>query len=109
MSRCAGSATVWLLGLALLPLSASALCSAEAFARIVRHRAEAAADLAALAAAGPEGCPAARLTANASEVALVRCTQHTDGSVVVTVRAAAGPFGTVDGTARAGTTAPAAT
>ena len=104
-----GSATVWLLGLALLPLTVSALSAGEAFARIIRHRAESAADLAALAAAGPAGCPAAHLTANASDAVLVRCAPRSDGTVIVTVRVPAGPFGTVDATARAGPTSTAAT
>ena len=104
--RDTGSASLWLLGLTLLPLTASGLSAAEAFARIIRHRAESAADLAALAAAGPGGCPAARLTANASEVLLVACSARSDGTVVVTVRAHAGPFGAVDASARAGVVGP---
>lgn len=104
-----GSATVWLLGLALLPLTVSALSAGEALARIARHRAESAADLAALAAAGPAGCAAARLTANASDAVLVGCAPRADGTVVVTVRVDAGPFGTVDATARAGPTGASAT
>lgn len=104
-----GSATVWLLGLALLPLTMSGLSAGEAFARIARHRAESAADLAALAAAGPTGCLAARLTANASDAVLVSCAPRSDGTVIVTVRVHAGLFGTVDASARAGPASSAAT
>jgi hypothetical protein len=95
---------VWLLALALVPLTAGALCGAEAYARLARHRAESAADLAALAAAGRGGCAAAELTANASGAVVQRCARRADGSVVVSVRVAAGPFGAAQATARAGPT-----
>jgi hypothetical protein len=98
-----------MLGLALVPLTGSAVVAAETSARIARHRAEAVADLAALAAAGPAGCAGAQLTANASEAVLVRCSPRSDASVIVAVRLRSGLFGPVDATARAGPPAAAAT
>ncbi len=56
---------------------------------VVRHRAQAAADLAALAAATgwpSADCPRAALTARANGVVLVRCTPSGDGSVRIAVQ-----------------------
>jgi secretion/DNA translocation related TadE-like protein len=56
---------------------------------VVRHRAQAAADLAALAAATgwpSADCPRAVLTARANGVVLLGCTPSADGSVRIVVR-----------------------
>lgn len=93
-----GSATVWaaLCGIALCAVAAGVLGLGQAVA--VRHRAGAAADAAALAAAdralwGPqEACATARRVAGAQRARVARCSVR--GAVAdVTVRVAAGPYG----------------
>jgi secretion/DNA translocation related TadE-like protein len=80
-----GSATVWLVGLAGLVLLASTAGVVRGAALVARHRVEAAADLAALAAAarlaGGSGdpCAAARQVAGANGAALTAC--HLSGRV----------------------------
>jgi secretion/DNA translocation related TadE-like protein len=104
-----GSATVWVLTLCgvLLSLAAAAVLVGGAVAG--RHRAEAAADLAALAAAGravsgaAEPCAAARSIAAANGAVLDSCTVH-PGAVVelrVTVEVPLGPLGRRPASARA--------
>lgn len=75
-----GSATVWMLSVAGLVLAAALVGALVAAAVLTRHRAEAAADLAALAAAdaaltGPRAaCEQARRVVVAGEGTLVKCT-----------------------------------
>lgn len=69
-----------------------------------RHRADAAADLAALAAVDSgEGCPAADRIARANGAQMRSCTPGADGSVTVIVTVQASALGrTAQATARAG-------
>ncbi|GCD97203.1 Rv3654c family TadE-like protein [Embleya hyalina] len=107
-----GSATLWVLAFALIPMCAAAFVFAFAGAVAARHRAGAAADLAALAAAarfaagsGPdEACALARRVARAQHVDLTSC-HLTDGFAEVRVSAPA-PTGTARATARAGPATP---
>jgi secretion/DNA translocation related TadE-like protein len=83
------------LALALLPLTVTAGAAGVAEARVVRHRVEAAADLAALAGAGPGagscGLPATVAAANGAR--LLSCSV-TDGVVTVLVATTVAlPFG----------------
>jgi secretion/DNA translocation related TadE-like protein len=111
-----GSATVWVLALSgvLVALAAAALLVGSAV--VTRHRAEAAADLAALAAAGDAAsgsaapCAAASSVAVANGAVLEACTVL-PGAVVqirVGVRMAMGPLGVrwARTSARAGPVAP---
>jgi secretion/DNA translocation related TadE-like protein len=73
-----GSASIWVLACAVLVVLVGVLASLRASAVLARHRAESAADLAALAAAGrigvdSEGCAAARSIATDNGAALERC------------------------------------
>ncbi|GAC1327239.1 MAG: hypothetical protein NVSMB13_13320 [Mycobacteriales bacterium] len=94
-----GSATVWLLGLSLLlwTLTGAALLVGEAV--VVRHRVEAAADLAALAAAeralagARPACAAAVQVASEAGAALVRCAVVGRLSEVTAERRPAGLLG----------------
>ncbi|MET9886069.1 Rv3654c family TadE-like protein [Streptomyces sp. NPDC006430] len=97
MNRDRGSATVWaaLVATVLGAVFGGVLLLGQAV--VARHRAAAAADLAALAAAvtwthGPqEACTAARRVARAQRATLTACTLH--GEVAdVTARPATGPF-----------------
>jgi secretion/DNA translocation related TadE-like protein len=86
-----GSATIWVLAACALVVLAGSIAMARTEAVLARHRAEAAADLAALAAAGRIGigtdyCAAARRIASADGAELDRC---------VTALAAGGRSGTV--------------
>jgi secretion/DNA translocation related TadE-like protein len=102
-----GAAVVWAVGLcaALLLVSHAVLLVVAAGA--TRQRAVGAADLAALAAAGPGGCPAADGIARANGGTLVSC-RLSGGDAVVVVRVTsriATPTGDVlahEATARAG-------
>jgi secretion/DNA translocation related TadE-like protein len=73
-----GSASVWVLACAALVFAVTAIGVFRAGAVLARHRAEAAADLAALAAAGQIGvsgraCPAARRIAAANGARVRSC------------------------------------
>ncbi|MEE1941410.1 Rv3654c family TadE-like protein [Streptomyces sp. TRM 70361] len=92
-----GSATVWaaVCGVALCVLAAAVLSLGQAV--VVRHRAGAAADAAALAAAdhalwgGTRACAVAREVAAAQRAGVVRC--RVRGTVAdLTVRVRAGPY-----------------
>jgi secretion/DNA translocation related TadE-like protein len=90
-----GSGSIWLLTMAALVTVAAFLAAGVAGAITVRHRAAAAADLAALAAAstatlGGPPCPIAARIARANDAALAEC--HADG-LVVSVTTAATPAG----------------
>lgn len=74
-----GSATVWVIALSGVLAVVGAAVVLVAAATVARHRAEAAADLAALAAAGraawgeADGCALAELVATANAARLVSC------------------------------------
>lgn len=73
-----GAASIWVLTGAVLVLLVGVLATLRATAVLARHRAEAAADLAALAAAGRIGfgtdaCAAARAVAADNHATLARC------------------------------------
>lgn len=77
--REAGSASIWVLSCAALLLLVASVAVLRAAAIVARHRAESAADLAALAAAGRIGitdamCPAAAAVAVRNGATLVSCT-----------------------------------
>lgn len=108
-----GSGSVLVLGLVAAVVVGVLLLAVLGGAVAARHRAQTAADLAALAAAevslgrrSGEPCTAARAVAVANGGRLVRCEAHEDGSVLVTVTVApAGPvarLGTAKASARAG-------
>jgi secretion/DNA translocation related TadE-like protein len=81
-----GSGVVLVLALAAVFLGLVMVIVAVGGASAIRHRADAAADLAALAAAaaGPvTGCQRAAVVAEASGASLLGCHQLPDGSVVV--------------------------
>ena len=88
-----GSAGVWLLACGALLLAVAAVVVVRGLAVLARHRAESAADLAALAAAGQIGvstspCRAAGRIADANEASVARCSTDLDtdarsGTVVV--------------------------
>ncbi|WP_448614418.1 Rv3654c family TadE-like protein [Modestobacter sp. URMC 112] len=113
-----GSATVWVVALAGL-LAAVGMATVLVGAAVVgRHRAGAAADLAALAGAGravlgdPAACAVATAVAVANGAAMDSCRVGADAVVEVHVRVPVrlGPLGTVSagGRARAGPAAPVA-
>jgi secretion/DNA translocation related TadE-like protein len=93
-----GSATVWVLACCVLLLVVAGCVSIRTLAVLARHRAESAADLAALAAAGRIGvgddeCAAATAVATANAARLARCRVALDpagrsGAVVVQVHIA---------------------
>ncbi|GLY31080.1 hypothetical protein Kisp02_44450 [Kineosporia sp. NBRC 101731] len=95
-----------MLHLALIATAALLMTAVLALGSAVsaRHRAAAAADLAALAAVdSPSGCSAAADIATANGARLVRCVPERDGTVVVNVAVAApGLHRDVLGSARAG-------
>ncbi len=106
-----GFSTVATLGLVSALIGFTALVLAVGVLRVARHRAEAAADLAALAAAhhALEGevraCAAAARTAGAQHAAVDRCILDGLDAVVVVSLPLPGrlePFGPVRGRARAG-------
>lgn len=88
-----GSATLWVLTACGLVLSAGLVAVLLSTAVLARHRAEAAADLAALAAADSAfrgraaACASAARVAAAAEATLVTCTM-TDATAAVVVRIA---------------------
>ena len=111
-----GSASIWLLGCCALLLTVALVAALRSQAVYARHRAETAADLAALAAAGRIGtagdsCSAARAVAESNGATLISCTPEPgadgrSGAVTVRVRvharlAVVGDR-TVDASARAG-------
>jgi secretion/DNA translocation related TadE-like protein len=91
--RDCGSATVWVLVACLLTWAMAALALSIGGALVARHRAESAADLAALAGAraladgGAEGCADAARVAAATRTLLVACDRLADGSLQVVVEA----------------------
>ena len=91
-SRDTGSATVWVLGLAVLLAASGGLVLVLGAVAAGRYRAAAAADQAALAAAAaqaradPDPCGVAGRVSAAGGAALVGCTVRVDGVVDVTVR-----------------------
>ncbi|WP_267889520.1 Rv3654c family TadE-like protein [Streptomyces rimosus] len=101
-----GSATVWAVFAAMALCTVFAVVIAMAQVVVARHRAGAAADLAALAAAdralgsATAACGAAHRVVAAQDARLVRCTVRGD-IADVTARARTGPF-TSDIRARAG-------
>lgn len=101
-----GSATVWAVFAAMALCTVFAVVIAMAQVVVTRHRAGAAADLGALAAAdtalrgASAACRAAREVAAAQDARLVRCTVRGD-IADVTARARTGPFAS-DLRARAG-------
>jgi secretion/DNA translocation related TadE-like protein len=111
-----GSATIWVLSCAALLALVTAVAVLRAAAVVARHRAEGAADLAALAAAAhigldPAGCAAAAAVADAMGAHVQACvlSQGADarsGAVVVRVvlpvQLPGVPLGSVSATARAG-------
>jgi secretion/DNA translocation related TadE-like protein len=87
----AGSASIWVLGLAAGVLAVACLVGVVASAVSARHRAESAADLAALAGAvaardGQDGCREAAAVAAANRAVLNAC--HVGGDNSLTVVAA---------------------
>lgn len=90
VGRDVGSASVWVLAAAVAVLTLAVAAMAVTAAISARHRAESAADLAALAGAaavrdGGDGCRAAALIANANRASLARCLVGSDRSVTVVV------------------------
>jgi secretion/DNA translocation related TadE-like protein len=93
--RDTGSASIWVLACAVLVLVVAALAAIRGLAVLARHRAESAADLAALAAAGRIGisadyCARAAAVARRNGAAVTSCSPDLSadgrtGSVVVTV------------------------
>ncbi|MDX6209463.1 MAG: hypothetical protein QOE24_1854 [Frankiales bacterium] len=83
-----GSASIWVLGLAAGVLAVACLVGVVASAVAARHRAESAADLAALAGAiaardGRDGCREAAVVATANRAVLTACHVGNDSSVTV--------------------------
>ncbi|WP_228395258.1 Rv3654c family TadE-like protein, partial [Modestobacter roseus] len=111
-----GSATVWVVALAGLVAAVGMAAVLVGAAVVARHRATAAADLAALAAAGaavqgdPAACAVASEVAVANGAAVTSCTVGAGAVVELHVRVPVrlGPLGVVDadGRARAGPVAP---
>lgn len=109
--RQAGSATIWMLTVCGLVVAAAVVALQLAVAVLIRHRAEAAADLAALAAADaalqgrPAACARAGRVAAAGAATLVSCTlADATAEVVVSVpaRLLLGRFPPVVARSRAG-------
>ncbi|MEU0941050.1 Rv3654c family TadE-like protein [Embleya sp. NPDC005971] len=107
-----GSATLWVVAFALVPLCMAAFVFAFAGAVAARHRAAAAADLAALAAAAraaaganpEEACALARRVARAQHADPTHChLTNAFATVEVTTNTPAGP---AHATAHAGPTTP---
>lgn len=87
----AGSASVWVMAIALGATGLSWAVFLVGLAIVARHQAETAADLAALAGAaavvaGSSGCAAAARTADDNGARLGACAVAADGTVTVTVR-----------------------
>jgi secretion/DNA translocation related TadE-like protein len=88
-ARDEGSATIWVLTLCVVVWSAAVAAASVGAALVARHRAESAADLAALAAAqaavrgDADSCGRAARVAAATGVRLVGCRLGADGSVLV--------------------------
>ena len=92
-----GSASIWVLAASLVVLAFGYTVTTRGVAVVARHRANAAADLAALAAAarigvGGDPCASARSIAEANHAALTMCQAAVDpdgraGTVAVTVTA----------------------
>ncbi|MEO6700987.1 MAG: Rv3654c family TadE-like protein [Jatrophihabitantaceae bacterium] len=85
MSTDRGSATIWILGLAVMVLAATQLVVVRGSAVLARHRLANTADLAALAAAATigtnrDGCAAARRIATANRAQLLDCVVQLDSS-----------------------------
>jgi secretion/DNA translocation related TadE-like protein len=102
-----GSATIYVLSLVLLLLAGTVGVAGFAGLATAKHRATAAADLAALAAASTpgDGCPAAAGTAEHNGVRLTSCRCEGSDVTVTVAMVARGPFGlrpTVTAMARAG-------
>jgi secretion/DNA translocation related TadE-like protein len=104
-----GSASVWVVALATVLGVVGAAVVLVGVATVARHRATAAADLAALAAAqravtgDPDPCGTARRLAAANTAALTGCRADADGVVEVTVAVPVrlGRLGLHEATARA--------
>lgn len=104
-----GSATVWVLALAGLLAFLGAATVLVGAAEVARHRATAAADLAALAGAGraavgdPDPCAAAARVATANRALVDSCDVRADAVVAVRVHVQLrlGPLGVVQAPARA--------
>jgi secretion/DNA translocation related TadE-like protein len=104
-----GSATVWVLALSGVLAVLGAACLLVGVAAVARHRAGAAADMAALAGAGraavgdPAACTTAAAVARADGAALDGCDLGAGGVVTVRVRVTVrlGPFGSAPALARA--------
>jgi secretion/DNA translocation related TadE-like protein len=80
-----GSAAIWVLACSAVVLAVAAVVVVRTLAVLARHRAESAADLAALAAAGQIGvgadpCGAARAVASADHASVQLCTVSLDPS-----------------------------
>jgi secretion/DNA translocation related TadE-like protein len=78
-----GSATIWLLGFSALVLAISCVAVLQTLAVLARHRADAVADLAALAGAqriglGTDPCAAARRVAGENSATLTACSTSLD-------------------------------
>jgi secretion/DNA translocation related TadE-like protein len=93
-----GSATIWVVVLCVTVWSSALAAATMGAALVARHRAESAADLAALAAArsvlrgDPDSCGPARRVADAAGARVVGCEPESDGSVLVVVHVpVAGP------------------
>ncbi|WP_432561546.1 Rv3654c family TadE-like protein [Kineococcus sp. SYSU DK003] len=111
-----GSGSVLAVGLCAVLLSGVVLGLGVGSAVVARHRAEAAADLAALAAADVvlgradgDPCTRARVVLAAHGAGAQGCAVAADGSVTVTATVRAGVLGTARASARAGQAAPQAT
>jgi secretion/DNA translocation related TadE-like protein len=90
VARDAGSASIWVLALAVAVLAIGGAAIVVVAAISARHRAESAADLAALAGAaaardGSDGCRAAAVVAVANRATLAGCQVAVDGSITVIV------------------------
>jgi secretion/DNA translocation related TadE-like protein len=104
-----GSATIWVLALATVLATVGAAVVLVGAAVVARHRATAAADLAALAGAGravlgdPDACAAAARVAQANGARLKTCSVGAGAAVQVHVSLAVrlGPLGLTEAPARA--------
>jgi secretion/DNA translocation related TadE-like protein len=84
----AGAGSVLVIGLAACALALAGSATVLGQAVVGRHRAQSVADLAALAAAGPSGCPLASELARVSGARLLSCRRADDGTAVVTAAVA---------------------
>jgi secretion/DNA translocation related TadE-like protein len=89
-----GSATVWVAVLCLTVWAVGLAATGVGVALVARHRAESAADLAALAAAraaargDPDPCAQARRVTGAVRARVARCQPASDGSVLIVTEVA---------------------